>query len=75
MLLRASYSGLESKTAASEFHLKQKLAKAKKTQKELTFYINKILEEKRECVAGGVHSVALSRLQMLQDREVNGSMR
>ena len=67
-MLRENFSGLESKTAANEFGLKEKLAKAKKTQRELTFYINKILEERREYVAGGVHRAALGRLQMLQDK-------
>lgn len=44
-LLRSSYTDLESKTAANEYTLKEKLAYSKKNEKELTFYINKILDD------------------------------
>lgn len=44
-LLRSSYTDLESKTAANEYALKEKLAYSKKNEKELTFYINKILDD------------------------------
>jgi hypothetical protein len=44
-LLRASYTDLESKSSATEYAVKEKLANSKKNEKELTFYINKILDD------------------------------
>jgi cell division protein FtsB len=44
-LLRTSYTDLESKTAATEYTVREKLAYSKKNEKELTFFINKILND------------------------------
>ncbi len=48
---------------------------AKKNEKELTFYINKILDDVKDCVPGDVHKALLSRMQSLNDKNINNSIK
>jgi hypothetical protein len=74
-LLRASYTNLESKSAATEYAIREKLAYSKKNEKELTFYINKVLDDVKMSVPGDVHNALLNRIQSLNDKNINNSIK
>lgn len=75
LLLRRSYSELEGKWAERECTLKEKLAYAKKNEKEMCFFANKILEEGRDSVSREVHSAVVSKLQTLTDKGMSTALR
>jgi 5-methylthioribose kinase len=74
-LLRESYTQLEAKASQNEYSIREKLAYAKKNEKELTFFLNKILDEKKGFVSAEVHRAVLGRSQSLKDRSVNAAMK
>lgn len=74
-LLRKNYTDLEAKTSANEYLLKEKLAYCKKNEKELTFFINKILDDVKDCVPGDLHAALLNRMQSLNDKNMNNSIK
>lgn len=74
-MLRGSYTGLETKSAASEYSLRERLAYTKKNEKELCFFLNKSLEESRDSVGGEVHKTTLSKMQSLADRAMSNSIK
>ena len=75
LMLHKSYSSLEEKWAATECSLKEKLATSKKHEKELCFFLNKILEDGRDSVSRDAHDVVVSKLQNLTDRSLNSAIK
>lgn len=75
LLLRKSYSELEGKWTERECALKEKAAYAKKNEKELSFFANKILEEGRGSVSRELHTSAVSKLQALTDKNMTSALR
>ena len=75
LILRKSYSKLEERWAITECSLKEKLAYAKKNEKELCFFLNKILEEGRDSVPRDTHQAAVNKLQNLSDKTLSSSIK
>ncbi len=51
------------------------MAYSKKYEKELTYFLNKILDDSKNSVSGELHNAVLSRMQSLNDKSLNGSIK
>lgn len=74
-MLRGSYLRQEKKSSESELSLKAKVVQGRKHEKELVFFLNKVLEESRDSVSSEAHKIALGKLQNLSDQALSNSIR
>lgn len=70
-ILRNAYTKLESKANENEFTLKQKLAQAKKNEKQLTMLMNQVLSETKNSISSDVHNILLSKMESLNVKSSN----